>query len=66
MVVFDFGARGPRQGDRPGDDLAVEGRLVGLVDAAGDRLEAGDVALDPAGDDLDVVDDLAGARRRRR
>src|SRR6185295_12010453 len=59
------GARRLRQGDRPGDDLAVEGRLVGLSDAPGDRLETGDVPLDPAGNDLDVVDDLAWAGRRR-
>ncbi len=66
VVVFVVRARGPGQRDRPGDDLAVEGRLVGRGDAAGDRLEAGHVSLDPAGDDLDVVDDLARAGRRRR
>ncbi len=61
-----LGARGTGEGDRPGDDLAVEGGLVGRGDAAGDRLEAGHVALDPAGDDLDAVDDLARAGGRRR
>ena len=60
VVVVGFRVEGCGEGDRPGDDLAFEGRLVGPGDAAGDRLEAGHVALDPAGRDLDVVDDLPG------
>ena len=60
-----FDRRGLGEGDRPGDDLAFEGRLVGSGDAAGDRLEAGHVTLDPAGRDLDVVDDFAGTGGRR-
>lgn len=62
---FGFHGRGLGEGDRPGDDLAFEGRLVGARNPVGDRLEAGDVPLHPAGGDLDVVDDFAGAGRRR-